>query len=157
MIRLIEPPDRIRWTDQLYESHLGVKDPDDITGLRWRDEYRFVMSQPLMELALRRGVPCNKGLLLTRISLMPLERYMASRTAHLRALRFDIDQGPQFVRGERFITSTNQTLSSALGALEVVLGHPRDKRIEEHWRGIGGQALTSGGKAVAPAHTVGAG
>lgn len=150
MIRLVEPPARIRWTDQFYESSLGIKDPDEVTGLRWRDEHHFVMSQSLMELALRRGVPCNKGLLLTRISLMPLERCMTARTAHFSALRFDSEHGPQFVMGERFVKSTSHALWTALGALEVVLAHPRDKRIEAHWRKLGGRTLRAESTAAKP-------
>jgi len=148
MIRLVEPPARIRWTDQFYESSLGIKDPDEVKDLQWREEYHFVMSQSLMELALRRGVPCNKGLLLTRISLMPLERSMTARTAHLSALRFDSAHGPQFVMGERFIKSTSRTLWTALGALEVVLAHPRDRRIEAHWRELGGHVPRVGNTAA---------
>lgn len=85
MIRLVEPPATIRWTDQFYESSLGVKDPDEVKDLRWREEYHFVMSQSLMELALRRGVPCNKGLLLTRISAAVGEVYDSTGCPSQRA------------------------------------------------------------------------
>lgn len=102
------------------------------------------MSDGLMELALRRGVPCRQGLLLTRSSLMPLQRYMDARVAHLNALDLDKAHGPQFVSGVRFTESTSNTFASALGAMDLVLRHPRDKRIEAHWQSLGGSVPGTG-------------
>lgn len=138
MIRLISPPSRIRYSDHFPERFLGTTDPADVADLRWREEYRLGMSEGLMELALRRGVPCRTGLLLTRSSLMPLQRYMDARAAHLDAVECDKDHGPQFVAGVRFVQSTYDVFSGARGAMELVLRHPRDRRIEAHWVELGG-------------------
>lgn len=75
---------------------------------------------------------------------------MTARAAHLSALGFDSQHGPQFVMGERFIKSTSRTLWTTLGALEVVLAHPRDKRIEAHWKELGGHTSRAGSTAAKP-------
>ncbi|EXF24041.1 hypothetical protein BG28_09000 [Nesterenkonia sp. AN1] len=144
MIRLITPFARIRWTDQFPERFLGTEDPDDVEGLRWYEEHQLKMSEGLLELALRRGVPCRQGLLLTRSSLLPLQRYMDARAAHFNALESDRAHGPQFVAGMRFTESTNAALSSARRAVELVLRHPRDRRIEAHWQALGGSSPAAG-------------
>lgn len=144
MIRLIAPFARIRWTDQFPERFLGTRDPDDVEGLRWHEEHQLKMSEGLLELALRRGAPCRQGLLLTRSSLLPLQRYMDARAAHVNALESDRAHGPQFVAGRRFTESTNAAFSSARSAVELVLRHPRDLRIEAHWLALGGSAPATG-------------
>ena len=152
MIRLISPFARIRWTDQFPERLLGVKDPDDVECLRWSTEHHLGMSEALLELALRRGVPCRQGLLLTRISLLPLQRYMDARDHHSHALACDEAFGPQFVGGSRFTESTDLASLTARGAVELVLRHPRDQRIEAHWELLGGSAPRSGpDRALDPA------
>lgn len=143
MIRLLTPSTRIRWTDQFPERFLGTRDPDDVEGLQWQVEHQLKMSEGLLELALRRGVPCRQGLLLTRSSLLPLQRYMDARAAHSDALESDRAHGPQFVAGRRFTESTDTAFSSARSAVELVLRHPRDRRIEAHWLALGGSAPTT--------------
>lgn len=150
MYYLIRPNLQVEWVDlpeQMVKSALRER-PFDLGTLEWLPAERLFDAVAL-QLALRRGIACSKGIAIGGIDLVPLTAYeqlTALRPAS-EIPRPGEDLMEALIPGwkqetDRLHASIDETrlekIAETRTELEEALAEPVSDRLREHWQSLGG-------------------
>jgi len=156
MLYLLEPSTRLAWTNMPTDVvKLAREQGVDLASLDWEPSER-VMTDDMLRIALREGVACSRGLVVSGVSLAEEGRGdeirqagAAARAAH-EAIRPQVEVVERAIYGKdsaaqradldaRVAASNERAAVNADDDLREQLKQPVRNELVEHWRRLGGR------------------
>lgn len=138
MIHLLQPPQKLMWTDQYHDGLIGTTDPNDVEDLEWQEDSEMRLNPVVLEVAYRRGIRTSRGLLLTSETMALLKNLRHEFEVFRRVSTGQDPSGNWELDGRTFAGITENRTAELYDELKSIMAEERDPTTVRFWEKIGG-------------------